>query len=501
MRLLYFIVFKIFPLPARFLSLFIDSLIRIYERPVNPFKRDRIGYAVEVEHKSFAVYLGFLVSSGTIGLLLSAAVKFESVDSLKFALSAFIQSESTLLALCVTLGAILPQVLSVRSRTRDLTYGYFDSDLIMVLIVFSSSIFLSSLFLINLRENFEPNHLRVVGKTGIVLLSISLGSLFPFAKSVISKTSASGQFKILLENSWLVGSPIIEIGGFDYSVTGIDKVISTLEDIVKVEDEITLIRCCYLLIRKCQVDLRRAARRGSNVFSRHGISKLVSKLDSLSEKIISDQLEKSVVTACTSQTICIVNGTSTLEEEFFVVISRRDADYWQRYVSFLNHQLRSVGIIPLYAVSQIQKAMIRFIENSSGDSVDSGERIRFLELAKEFLDWYWVFCFHRFHREHDDYVGFLETNLQLALHGSLNIDPSMIRLFNDYLNKFNFGIKEELSPKLFVEKVVKGFLKGSNREHYYKLLQKYISSQECKRTSGLLLKILAKSLRESEEAS
>lgn len=475
------------------LALFVFGFIYFVFRIVTyPFwKANRMSPIVHYDALPYYIY--FLAASVVIGALVPLAVS--NVDSLRYALSAFIQSEATLLALCVTLGAILPQVLSNKPRTSDLTLNYFDLDLIIILIIFSTSIIGSSLLIISLEDTSEAGFIREIGRFGLILLTISLGSLFPFARSEISKTAVSGQFRILLENV-RINDFVGKSKPFDYSVTGIDKVLSTLKIITIEEDEITLRRCSYSLIKHCQLSLKKTRRRSKNPKLS---SKLLSGLDSLANEVKNIRPNESLVILSTARLLDIIDNTDTLSEEYCSVILNNERAYWERYAFCLLEISKSAGINVVPVLDSIQKAMFCFLQGNYASSNDSCERAHFLEIARVFLR---KGVSHLWNSKANTEMktSFLATNLKLALIASLNIDNSKLAVFDEYLLDFlsTFFLPRR-NLELVVKDQVKSFVNDTNGQYYSELLHGFLKrSPQDDWLKKVYLSVLVSALREVE---
>ncbi|HNS35338.1 MAG TPA: hypothetical protein PKI70_04450 [Mesotoga sp.] len=448
-----------------------------------------------VHYDSMAHYIYFLVTSAVIGASVPFAVEFSNVDSLRYALSAFIQSEATLLALCVTLGAILPQVLSNKPRTSDLTLNYFDRDLIIILIIFSTSIIGSSLLIISLEDTSEAGFIREIGRFGLILLTISLGSLFPFARSEISKTAVSGQFRILLENV-RINDFVGKSKPFDYSVTGIDKVLSTLKAITEEEDEITLRRCSYSIIKRCQLSLKKTRSRTKDPKLS---SKLLYGLDSLANEVKNCRPNESLVVLSTARLLDVIDNNDTLHEKHRSVILNNERAYWERYAFCLLEISKSVGIAVVTVLETIQEAMFCLLQGNYASSIDSGDRSHFLELAREFFR-KGVSNSRNSKTNTEMRTSFLATNLKLALIASLNIDNSKLSIFDEYLLGFlsTFFLPRR-NLELVVKDQVKSFVNDANGQYYSELLHGFLKrSPQDDWLKKAHLSVLVSALREVE---
>lgn len=193
----------------------------------------------------FTAYIAFFLSR-----LLTSQITVESVDSVRYTLSALIQGETTLMAVCISIGIILPQIFANSSRITDFNLDYRDYDMTIVATFFGVSIAITAMLLFSLNDATNQTVLDETAKWSFMLFALSLSSLFPFVQSEISKATITGQFSIFLGQ--IQRDTILE----SRQETILNKSERTMlmrfmETVLECKDIIVIRRICYLLLKKC----------------------------------------------------------------------------------------------------------------------------------------------------------------------------------------------------------------------------------------------------------
>jgi len=323
-------------------------------------------------------YFAFFISKA-----FTSPMTIENVDSVRYALSALIQSEATLMAVCISIGIILPQVFANTSKIKDFNLDYRDYDLMIVASFFGVSIAVTALLLFSLDSTTEQRYLKEAAGWSFTLFVISLSSLFPFIQSEIGKATVTGQFSILLgrienrvflestEEGFLARSEII-------------YVIRFLETIMESQDMTALRRTCYLFLRKCRLSLIRGRKKNHEVRISEQLLSEMRKLERQSRK--SDVVVQTELLAVTNSLIDVISFGELNKDKIIRAFTAHNMQYGSNIVRIslelakhakIDRTNLSISLLECLALVLYDKQLASLFDNSDIDEA--------LALSKQLL--------------------------------------------------------------------------------------------------------------------